>query len=260
MAIGDKNLTDDTFWLNMGAEVIYGSLQARKDAVDRLQKTIAWVFGVYTSISFATVLFGDKKTWDIVALVIFGFAFFFLIVAYWLATLAAFPTLEDFFSNAVDSIKPALAKALKNNSEYFNWAVITSGIGTFLYSIAVLTQFSAAAWHKPKVIIADLPITVKTVKNNVSNSFTISIASKTNSWHELMLVHTAIVSGKTKIDTINIDGKTKSIFLLSDSTGSAHFTLPTLKDDAGNSLIVTRIDSLNGEDLIYTKKIRYKIN
>jgi hypothetical protein len=262
MAISDKNEANDLFWLNMGAEVIYNSVQTRREAVTRLQQTIVWVFGVYTSISFASVVFSDKKHLDSTALILFGFAFAFLILAYWLATVAAFPALEAFYPNAVASIRTALTEALKKNSRWFNSAMALSGVGTLLYSLAILMQFASPAFHPSKPVVADIAITINAIKtSSMTNRYSISMASKKNAWHEVLLIH-SMVNKKTMVDTIPMskDTKNKSLFVLTDSMGIARFTLPELKDETGNSLLIIRIDSVKGDELIYTKKIKYKIN
>lgn len=259
MAIGDKIETDEDFWLNLGAEVIYNALQARKDAVDRLQKTIVWVFGVYTSISFASVMFGDKKSWDNDALTMFGFAFLFLIVAYWLATLAAFPSVKNFYANAQASVTEAFNKAINAQRRYFGWGIALSGIGTFLYALALLTQFSTGKRHPPVVQAADIPVKVD-VKKLSDNNFTIDVETKKNSWHELQLLQSAVANGKTTTVPVPVEGTKTSVILKSDSTGHFHEQLPALKEGTSNTLLITRTDSVKGDELLYTRRIKFKVN
>ncbi|MDP9081662.1 MAG: hypothetical protein M3O71_29980 [Bacteroidota bacterium] len=122
MAINDTNVVSDPFWLNVGAEEVYNSTQNRKDAVQKLQATIAWVFTVYTATTMGSVVFAKKDDWNIYSLLLLGLAFMGLTIAYWQAMVAAFPVPESFYAADPASVRTAFNKAAKRNNIRFKSA------------------------------------------------------------------------------------------------------------------------------------------
>lgn len=186
MAANDTNMVSDSFWLNLGAEVVYKSLENHLAAVDRLQRTIVWILGIYSTIAIGSVVFTTKESWNDVALILFGLAFLFLIISYWVATATTFTRLEEFYGNAAASIRESYLAAVNRSTKAFTLAIVLCSIGVLLYSIALFFLFGSPMLNKKRI-----PVTPQTVKESDSlvlntkavaaNTFALQIQSKKNS-------------------------------------------------------------------------------
>jgi hypothetical protein len=267
MAVNDTNLVSDEFWLNLGAEQVYNTLQARKDSIDRLQKTIVWVFGIYSSITFVSVLFAKGQDWKPAVLLLFGISFLFLILAYWVASFASFSLPASFYASAAESVKSAFNKAVNRNSWAFNIAVILSGIGTIFYALALLCQFSSSFMdriNKDKTNITHtdtFQIQYKIVdRQGMIANFLLS--SKKNTLHRVFFIHDTIAKKRNRNDTlpINCTGREKCGWVYTDSTNSARFSLKIPDFKKGLYLLVIRSDSANDGKQVQTHILKYALN
>jgi hypothetical protein len=77
MAIESNNIVKDDFWINIAAELVYGGPDRIKDSAERLQKVIVWVFGVYSSLTIAGIIWGKKEDWNGWSLLFLGIGFVF---------------------------------------------------------------------------------------------------------------------------------------------------------------------------------------
>jgi hypothetical protein len=260
MAISDKNIVSDNFWLNLGAEQVYGTLAARSAATDRLQKNIVWVFSIYTSIAIAGVVFSKKEDWNTYTLVSFGLAFLFLTISYWLASLSTFSHPESFYGSDVKSITTAFNNAIKSGNSYFNWATALCSAGVFFYSAALFLLFAyqaIAGFNKPagvNLAAADSLYVVTTASHN-PNSYDIQIQCKKNSWVEVTALVDTTILQRIRSDTIAILGfvKQNSIQIYIDSTAKIIFHLQLDGSyKKGQYLMIKRTDTLESATLVRT--------
>ena len=260
MAINDNNVVSDPFWLNIGAEEVYNSTQSRKDAVQRLQAAIAWVFTIYTATTVGSVAFG-KNDWSIWALLLLGFSFVLLTRAYWLATVAGFPVPESFYPSEPDSVREAFDKALKNNNRRFKKAVAITSIGVLFYSTGLLVQFASPvykAYFGQTTLCATLGAT--SIKCKDDKSIILRISSRKNSWNKVLLLHDTIINKKKSVDTIILKsckcGKENCVFADSTSVAVLKFS-----DPAKSHLyaVISRTDTLLNGKLVQTFRLKYSI-
>lgn len=261
MAINDTNVVSDPFWLNIGAEEVYNSTINRKDAVLKLQAAIAWVFTVYTATTMGSVVFAKKDDWNIYSLLLLGFAFMSLTMAYWLATIAYFPVPQSFYAAEPESVRAAFNKAAKRNSIRFKLAVILTSIGVFFYSIGLLAQFGAPVFKKyfgGTEKCAGLSAVL--VKSNNAKMIILRISSTKNSWNQVWVLHDTVANKKKITDSITVDNcrLSKEHWLFADSTATCIFKF---KDPQKQHLyvIISRVDTLLKEKLVQTNKLKYSI-
>lgn len=262
MAINDTNVISDPFWLNIGAETVYNSQQARKDAVARLQATIVWVLGIYTSTSIAGLIIKKKEDIALLALIFFAFAYALLIIAYYTATVSSFPVPESFYGADPASVRDAFNRSAKLANRRFKWAMFFTSAGVLLYSLALLSQFGNAALLKlsvDKYKPQELSISVSKPDGNKTIIF--SIKSQRSSWNQFLLMHDTTVNKKTITDTIKIEknGLWKDSWLFVDSTGTQTVRIAN-PGKMGMYVILTRKDLLNGGKLEQTNRVKTPVN
>ena len=260
MPINDQNQSSDIFWLNIGAEEIYNSTQIRKDAVQKLQATIAWVFSVYTATTIGSTVFG-KSDWNVWALLVLGFGFMGLTLAYWLATVAGFPVPQSFYANEVASIQTAFNDAIKRSNSRFKSAVILTSIGVFLYSTGLLIQFGSPAFNP--VVRQTTPCVSLNAVSTVSARdlvIVLKISSRKNSWNKVTLLSDTVINKKVVTDTITDDCclnlKTTFIYADSTATGTIKFKKPSKRH---LYVMISREDTLSRGTLVQTVKLKYPI-
>ena len=252
----------------MGAEYVYNSVQNRKDAVDRLQKSIVWIFGIYSSITFASVLFSNKDEWNKTSLIIFSFSFLFLISAYWLGTMATLSKPESFYGGVATNIQTAFTNAFKKSNLLFTWAVTLCSIGTAIYIAALLLQFSYPfTFEKNKVAASNINnselLRLASYRNNSElNLIAFQLTTRKGSWNSVVLIHDSSNRNKFSEDTIeigNIQNK-KILFLYSDTNSIVKFNInnvPAFKDHL--YLLVTRTDTFNAIHQIVRYNLKYEV-
>jgi hypothetical protein len=266
MPAGDTNMVSEEFWLNIGAEVVYKSLDNRIAAVDRLQKTIAWIFGIYGSITIGSAVFTSKESWSGTALLLFGLAFLFLIISYWVATTASFPRVQDFYGSAVASIREAYGTAVADSAKAFTWAIILCSVGVLIYSIALFLQFGSPAFNKtrkavlPKVLKESdsLSVNVKVVD---ANTFALQIQSRKNSWVNYAVLSDTTVELETKTEEVpfSVQSTTvKTMWLHVDTSAKFNQVIDVvIRPTRKYHLSVCRTDTSNSGLVLYT--VRKKI-
>jgi len=165
MAIEDKKIASETFWLNIAAESIYTTFEKRAAGVKNLKEVIAWAFAIFSATGFVGSVFGkaienfnDKSLWC------FGIAFFLLTFGYVFAGQAQYPVIKTYHPNDVSDISKAFGEAVKTQSKYFGIAAATTMLGFFFVAMAILFLFKHAK-EKPKPEIKEaiiIPLLVKT--------------------------------------------------------------------------------------------------
>lgn len=266
MPPGDTNMISDAFWLNMGAEVVYKSLDNRIASVERLQKTIMWIFGIYSTITIGSAVFTSKESWNETALLLFGLAFLFLIISHWVATNAAFPRVQDFYGSAVASIRDAYLAAVNRSAKAFKWAIALCSVGVLLYSIALFLQFGSPAFIKnqkatePEVVKEPDSLSVQ-VRPLAANTFALQIQSRKNSWVNYTVLSDTTVERQTKTDEVPFtiqSTKMNTLWLHVDtSTRINQVVEVVIRPNRKYYLSVSRTDTSNNGAVQYT--IRKKI-
>ena len=260
MAINDQNVVSDPFWLNIGAEEVYNSTQNRKDAVQKLQATIAWVFSVYTLTTVGSVVFG-KNDWSMFALLLLGLAFMGLTLAYWQATVAGFPVPESFYAADPASVQAAFNNAGKRNNARFKTAVVLTSIGVFLYSAGMLAQFGSPVLKKyfggAETCVG---LSATAVKSDKGKAIVLRLNSRKNSWNQVWVLHDTLVNKKKIMDTLAVDScvAAKEHWVFADSTATGVFKF---KNPGKPHLyaIITRVDTLLKGGLVQTNRLKYTI-
>lgn len=252
MAVNDENQVSETFWLNIAAEQVYSTPANRNAAVERLQKTIVWVFGVYTSITVAGLLFAKSDAWNGWSLVFFGLAFFLLTVAYRVATMATFPVPESFYAEEAASVRDGFNKAISESNTRFEEAVGLCFTGVIFYSLAIFSLFASSAlnrftFSKAEKSNDDLRIELK--KDPCStHTYDVQILSAKNSWVGIRVLRGSTNQKDTIArDTLNIitNQRQKDLQVFVDSTQKIAFKLrvaDTLKPV--EYLVASRVDTL----------------
>jgi len=257
--------TGTNFWLNFGAEQVYNSLQAGRDAADRLQRSIVWVFGIYSSIGIASAVFSKPQDWCVWALALFGTAFLFLVLGYWQATVASFASVENFYSNAEASVKEALTKAITRYKCRFNISITLTSIGTALYAVALLLQFSSPAvkaLSPPAKAVDNATLAVKGhLLKAADSTYAFQIQTRKNSWNEVILIRDTHAKEKTVSDTLPIHMKdaSRSLWLFVDSSGRIDFSISRVPSKDCH-LQVNRSDADNTGNLVTRLSLRYRID
>ncbi|WEK34523.1 MAG: hypothetical protein P0Y53_18710 [Candidatus Pseudobacter hemicellulosilyticus] len=257
---------NDPFWLNLGAEVVYNSSEARRKAVERLQAAIVWVFGVYSSLTIGTIVFGEKKDLDNNALLLFGSAFFFLIIAYWTASLASFPSPEKFYGQAVESIRDAYLVAAKKGKRLFYVSILLCTIGVILYSLTIFYQFGIRFFSKKneKTVAPIVQSPEMMIKKLGEGNYAVHIRSKKDAWIMVSVIRDSAKDNKLYSDLVDfsVQGKTQqNLWLYIDSTAnfSYNFFLPQNPDHT-YYLCVNRTDTLFKEGELHTFRKKTKLN
>ncbi|WP_426330069.1 hypothetical protein [Pedobacter sp. R-06] len=148
MGIGEQNKTDVNFWSNLTAERIYTSTDRAKDACDRLQKLIGWVFGIYSTITFASVIWGKKEDWNVFALLFMGASFAILIFSYWESAKASFPEKTTVLTGNQASEQKAYEDIIEKFTTHFKLAMRLCFFGISSYCIGLIIQFSMPSVEK----------------------------------------------------------------------------------------------------------------
>jgi hypothetical protein len=163
MAITDKYIANETFWLNIAAENIYSSFEKRAASVSYLKKVIEWAFAIFTTTGFVGGTFGVSiNGFSIISLVCFGFAFSFLVFAYVLAGKAQYPVAKTYHPNDVADISKAFGQAVTEQTKQFKIASKVTIWGFLFLAFGVLFMF----WHanqppcKPKEVMIN-PLILK---------------------------------------------------------------------------------------------------
>lgn len=266
MAINDTNMVSDKFWLNIGAEVVYKSLENRAAAVDRLQKTIVWIFGVYSTITIGSAVFTTKESWCDTALLLFGLAFLFLIISYWVATTASFPQIKDFYGNAAESIRDKYVEAVNRSAKAFTWAIVLCSVGVLLYSIALFLQFGTPTFNKSrkalvsKVVKESDSLQVQ-LKRLTADTFALQIQSKTRSWINYTILSDTTIEQQIKTDEIPFTVqsiKVNTMWLYVDTSSKVNQIMEVvIQPNRKYNLYVSRTDTLSNGSVLYT--VRKKI-
>lgn len=148
MAIADRNITKDDFWLNIAAEIIYSSYEKHTKAVEGLQSLIKWVFGLFTTGSALLFFFPQANDFGSQSLTLFGLAFGVLTIGYFFATKSGFPLPVVFNSQEVESIKKSHNDMITAASKIFFRAVVMTFIGFLLLAMGILVQFGSSTLSK----------------------------------------------------------------------------------------------------------------
>lgn len=141
MAINDKNVVNELFWVNYAAEKIYDSFATRAKAVENLQLFVKWIFSLFTAGGFVLVFFG-KGEFNCTTLVLFGIGFVLLIFSYFFSTESGYPVTKKVQPNEAAAIQKAYSEALQVSDGLFRKANNTCILGVFLMGIGTLIQFS----------------------------------------------------------------------------------------------------------------------
>jgi len=172
MAIEDKKIASETFWLNIAAENIYSSFEKRATSVGNLKKVIEWAFAIFTTTGFVGGTFGVTITgFNIISLVSFGIAFCLLVIAYVLAGKAHYPVAKTYHPNDVADISKAFGEAVAEQTKQFKRASGVTILGFFFLAFGILFLFRYAKQQPSppvKVIINPLLIKAGIEKRNDS--------------------------------------------------------------------------------------------
>lgn len=256
MGPGETNIVDENFWINLGAEHVYLSEQRMQESADRLQKAIVWVFGIYSSITFGSVLWSKKEDWDVFALILFGIAFVFLILSYWQITMATFHSAKLIHISAAADIKGEYGNSIIKFTKNFKYALILSTVGVVLYCVALIIQFASPSIDRlfntsPKTKLNSGTIDSLNVITKLSvteHKIYLNVLSKKRTWVDVNLKYDTIINKiKTTCQVKSFIGANdlrsnlpNTVYI--DSTGDYQFNI-FYQDHKSIYLEVSRIDS-----------------
>jgi hypothetical protein len=145
MAINENNVVGDGFWANIAAENIYNAFDKRKAAVEKLQTTIQWVFGLFGSGGLILTFFAKTAEYNTYLLGILGIGFGLLVIAYFQATTSTFPVIKTITPNEAKSIYEAYNSELERIDKRFRRSVTFASIGFFIIALGITFQFSSVS-------------------------------------------------------------------------------------------------------------------
>jgi hypothetical protein len=212
------------------------------------------------------VIFTTKDSFTGLALFLFGLAFLFLIIAYWVATTAAFPRVQDFYGNAEESIRDKYLETVKRSSNAFIAAVILCSIGVAIYSIALFLQFGSAVFKgkeaTPSVIVRQPDSLNVNIKSISADAFAMQIESRPESWVNWTVLSDTTIQQQVKTDTVPFlvqSSRTKLMWLYADTSRKANTVFSVnIRPNRKYHVIVSRTDTLNNGGTWYT--VRKKIS
>jgi hypothetical protein len=141
MAINETNIVGDLFWTNMAAEQVYNSFEKRKTSVENLQKLIEWAFGLFGTGGMIGTFFTAGTQYTPLTLIMIGVGFAILVIAYYIATRAAFPVAMEMRPNQPEVISAAFTEALLISTRRFEGASTLTFVGFFIITCGILTHF-----------------------------------------------------------------------------------------------------------------------
>jgi hypothetical protein len=220
MAIENKNIAADNFWLNIAAENIYASFEKRKKSVEDLNKVILWAFGVFTAGGFGLIFFKNLKDLNVISLWCFGFAYFFLVFAYLISNSAQYPIATNYNPLSVLEIQNTFEKAVIEQAKRFTLASILTFVGFGFLAFAILNAFISSKFEAVKIVA--LPgLSLKTDIVFIGDSAFVPLAVNTKKNSQVTI---SILYG--------VD-RAKLLFsrpFLTDSSGKLSYTYPLIGD------------------------------
>lgn|GEM_PF-3621789 len=164
MAINDKNIVSDQFWVNLVAEQIYSVFDRQAKAVETLQKLIMWAFSLFSGTGIVFTFYAKPAEYNPTAIVLFGVAFAVLVLAYFVATQSSFPIARGVRPNEPANIATVHSDTVKFNNRIFRFASFLTFFGFFLIAVGILVQFNPKK-EAPKSL-PELQFTAKIVEKD----------------------------------------------------------------------------------------------
>jgi hypothetical protein len=215
MALADKNIANEAFWLNMAVENIYSSFVKRATSVKNLKEVITWTFTIFTGAGFVGSIFGTSiKNYNQTSLVLFALAFFLLTLAYVLAGQAQYPVSRTFHPNDVSDISNAFGAAVKIQTNYFRLAAGTTMAGFFFIALAILFLFYHAKEAPETKKISVNPLLLTTSVEKKGEKYFIPVTIMTD--RDKNPVSVSISAVKDKAEMLLLDNS-----YLTDTSGRA---------------------------------------
>lgn len=163
MAITDKNLASENFWLNIAAESIYDTYNRRAKAVENLQKLIAWGLGLFTTGSFLIFFFPKAEGLSDQTFRYFCIAIALLVLGYFLASVSGFPLPSKYNPNDPVDIKKKFVRGVVISSITFSFSIVFVFAGFLFIATGIFQQggtprAKAAAPKKELQVVASLQV------------------------------------------------------------------------------------------------------
>lgn len=132
-----KPTIDAQFWFDLSKEMVESSASKRNEAATKLQKFIAWLWGIYTA-SAAVGIALSKTSYSLPVIILIASPSAVLIFAYWLALWVQMPVPTRFDRRIPAEIRDAHKKGVKTKSWKLRWAIVLSLIAAVLVSLALI--------------------------------------------------------------------------------------------------------------------------
>jgi hypothetical protein len=273
MAIGDKNTVGTTFWLNLAAERVYGSLEKATFASEKLKATIVWIFGVYSSITFAGLVMAKKEDWSPWAICLIGIAFILLILSYFESNRATFPLQTELLPTIEEDIKQANAMAVRNAYRHLKTGLKLCSFGVGLYCFALLVQFSGPLRGRyvegdrqelrcrsvQKIMGCD-SLVLKYLFDERSAVLHVNVFSKPNSWVKVRLEHDTVIKDLLVSLPVypadNLMNHQQWLYVDSSMSATINIAVPKLKQ---LFLSIERKDTVGKDITFKTSQLRVKL-
>ena len=199
MAITDKHIAGETFWLNIAAENIYSTFEKRATSVKNLKLVIEWAFRLFLTGGFVLSIFGSIENFNLISLVLFGIAFFFLTASYALASQAQYPVTKEYHPNDVSDISIAFSSAVKTQADFFKWAAGMTLTGFFFLALAILFLFYKAKKPPEVVKITVNPLLLRTSIEKKEGNYFIPVSIMTLPDSKIDLTITGVKDGENNV-------------------------------------------------------------
>lgn len=143
MAIDGTIKPNESFWINLSAESIYGSSEKISKATETLKTVITWAFAIFSVGGLGLSAFGNSfKDYDSCTLFCLGVGFSLLTICYFLSSYAQFPVAKKYKDTHPVEIKQVFSNRVKTQSFFFKLATGLTFLGLFCIALAILLQFN----------------------------------------------------------------------------------------------------------------------
>lgn len=133
-----KPMVGDQFWFDESRKMVESGSENRNNAASLLQKTIGWLWGIYTGGAFIGLGL-SHTSYSLMSLVIIVSPSPVLIIGYWLSVWAQIPLAVEFDPRSPTEIMEAFSKGTDVKAKRLQWALGTSLLAATLVSAALVT-------------------------------------------------------------------------------------------------------------------------
>jgi len=130
---------NDQFWFDMSYDMVKDSVKRIKESAGKLEALLLWAFGIYTGSAVFTVEF--KNINSIGILLILCLPYLFLLIGYWYAHVAQFPTTVKFDYRSPARIQAAYISGYNKSKKSLDISKWLTFIGFLTLATSLMLAF-----------------------------------------------------------------------------------------------------------------------